>query len=539
MSGRKSGGSSSGGGGNKQPGAAVAAAPPLGKFVEVEAADGLNVEVVVEEDTSKWKRRYMRDEVYSRRYKPSPAELRELLELEKFLGMANKRPGSFNRLLGGLGLSSSSGHGLGVGGGSLDDCVGRAAWDALIHPATSGDESSSPPEQPSSVILKRGPVLCRRGGAGGGNDTKEAEAKECELILLTHGLILASVVEKKKKRKSSSGNGNGGKRGSLGNSTGVVMRELDTALLWPAVRSVGPTSSERMWSVRLMSARAGVGGGGGGESAAFFVFECATPGSRKSWLDALEHVLVQSKMHNPADGRYDASKLGWQYRSCRFHRPAYALAVTGEYDFGGGGNGNDASDALFGDPDLDRCDPYNGYAPIHYAVRLNNLSAAKKILQAGANPNVAVSEASCSHTGGDTDSDEEGDGDQGGKGCTPMYFAVRDELPEMASLLKMHGASRSKQAESEQRGELFGRVDATQKEFDDNKKKKKLKEQEKADSAASQMQQNMAAMHRRGEKIERLDNKARELNEGAANYADMARQLKEQQKRKNNFFGLF
>jgi hypothetical protein len=44
------------------------------------------------------------------------------------------------------------------------------------------------------------------------------------------------------------------------------------------------------------------------------------------------------------------------------------------------------------------------------------------------------------------------------------------------------------------------------------------------------MEQNKQALHERGEKISRIQDRTQEMNDEAANFADLAEQLKEQQR---------
>ena len=60
----------------------------------------------------------------------------------------------------------------------------------------------------------------------------------------------------------------------------------------------------------------------------------------------------------------------------------------------------------------------------------------------------------------------------------------------------------------------------------------------KAKEATGAMAQAMNAMRERGEKLERLDNKTAQLQSDASNYAEMARQLKEKNRKKANFLGI-
>lgn len=95
------------------------------------------------DDLEYWRLRLMRDEVYSPKYKPDAAEAKEFMELVKFLGMERKK--LFEK----------------------ED----SKWKQLS-------------ENTNNIILKRGPVLC--------------QGEERELILLSHGLVLAKVEEPKR-----------------------------------------------------------------------------------------------------------------------------------------------------------------------------------------------------------------------------------------------------------------------------------------------------------------------------------------------------
>ena len=106
-------------------------------------------------------------------------------------------------------------------------------------------------------------------------------------------------------------------------------------------------------------------------------------------------------------------------------------------------------------------------------------------------------------------------------------------------MLEQYGATKSKKAEEEMRGELFGKVADTEKARDIKREEKeqeaaKLAE-EKAQAAQAQMSKNLAAMKNRGERIEELGEKANELSEGAKDYGDMAAQLKEKMKKKSRW----
>ena len=115
-----------------------------------------------------------------------------------------------------------------------------------------------------------------------------------------------------------------------------------------------------------------------------------------------------------------------------------------------------------------------------------------------------------------------------GEGHMAMYYALRDKVSEeIINLLEQHGGNKNNKAWKATE-ELFGRVKATEEKV---AAKKEEEQRQKAAAAQAQMADNMRLMHERGQKIEEIDDKARHLNEEAANYADMARQLKEKTRR--------
>mmetsp|Transcript_9191 Transcript_9191/g.13032 ORF Transcript_9191/g.13032 Transcript_9191/m.13032 type:complete len:126 (+) Transcript_9191:689-1066(+) len=121
-------------------------------------------------------------------------------------------------------------------------------------------------------------------------------------------------------------------------------------------------------------------------------------------------------------------------------------------------------------------------------------------------------------------------------------------------LLQSFGAPKSGQAESEMRGELFKEaqaVELTRKERREQKKaeakaQKEAKAQAKADAKAkaandqvkgvqNQMSENMNAMRERGDKLEHLAGQTANLENEAATFADLAKQLKEKTKKQSRW----
>ena len=109
------------------------------------------------------------------------------------------------------------------------------------------------------------------------------------------------------------------------------------------------------------------------------------------------------------------------------------------------------------------------------------------------------------------------------EGHTPTEYAFRDPAPfDIQDLLVQHGGQRTDW--SDDRGALFGQVAAVE-------EKRELEQKKQAEAAQQQMNQNMQLLQERGEKIEQLGSKAADLNQGAQDYASMAKQLKDRSKK--------
>ena len=108
-------------------------------------------------------------------------------------------------------------------------------------------------------------------------------------------------------------------------------------------------------------------------------------------------------------------------------------------------------------------------------------------------------------------------------GHTPLYLAVQDEAPlSTRQLLLDHGARPI--TDVGPRGELFGKVAATELILEERQREKQQEQQAKA--AQAEIANNMKLLQRRGEQINELNDKASDLNQGAADFASMAKQLK-------------
>ena len=144
-----------------------------------------------------------------------------------------------------------------------------------------------------------------------------------------------------------------------------------------------------------------------------------------------------------------------------------------------------------------------------YAVRLKHERIVQSLLEENVNPTVR-------------DQD----------GLTPAVHAVQDEVPaEILSLLESYGATDIDQAKSD-RMDLFERVTATQSEREERREKEQQKE---ALLAQAKMSENMRLLNERGEKINEASDRAQQLHDGAMEYGDLARQLKEKTKKQANW----
>lgn len=412
-----------------------------------------------------------RSEIYSRHFKPDPRERARLEAIASLLGVKS-------------GLKDSAGSGnklmgslLGGGGSSSADSQdNQSQWNRLV----SGKDSSQTQNLPVSIVLRQGTVLYK--------DYDEESQQPithhgCECVLLTRGFFLAE-------RDNKSAGFFGKKQESLS--------PLGSCL-WTEVRQIQTTNQQTL----LLRC-------GGTNDSDGVTFEILPSGDLMGFRSAIQAAATQAHLHFVSKGH---DELGWQHRLC--HTPWFTEAVTGEWE-ADQEQGQELSIDDSAEKGLDGLDAFHSYAPLHYATRANHTEIMQRLLEAGANPNV-----------------------KDGEGKTPMYFAQRDELPPATTqILEQYGADKSQKAEDEMRGELFGKVADTEKEREvkrDEEEAAAKAAQDKAESAQSQMAQNMAAMHHRGEQIEELGDKASDLQDGAKDYADMAAQLKEKLKKKSRW----
>jgi hypothetical protein len=269
-----------------------------------------------------------------------------------------------------------------------------------------------------------------------------------------------------------------------------------------------------------------------------YTLTCRSHPQQQAWLNVLETVVIQAYLrfvvpankvatrnHPNNDSDSDDSdsdedeedetwSLGWQHRIIQ--RSLHSPAVTGHVHVLQQMLLQHASSA----DGLNALDIYQSWSPLHYAAYYNHVTIAKLLLQAGADANIVEgSSTTTTSTTTTTKPNHE-------HGRTPLYLAERYRFTDMKKLLESHGARPSAMARDEERGALFRSVAAVE----EKKKSNKLKQEQAAAAAAAQRQQQhaMQALHERGQRIERLDDKTQELQQNAQDYRDMAKTLKDQ-----------
>ena len=279
-----------------------------------------------------WKERLQREEVYSKRYHPSKEEQQELQELATFVGLSS---------------SSSSSSPGGFFTGLVRASSGVLTGDSSHMKIHLVEQLLQPGEgHPKSILLKRGPVLWKD--------------QECELILLTHGFILATAQESSSKAKHNT-------------SFLFVQRTYETCQLWDQV--------EHATNLPETNCSFGVGCKDESSPSSLWEFQVDSVMSHTAWLQAMETVLVHHALHS---NTYDTSQCGWQYHL--MHRPGYTAVVTGNVDL----VGTSSSSSSSGDGDnFNSLDTYQQMAPLHYALKQEKCSIPiiEALLMEGADPN--------------------------------------------------------------------------------------------------------------------------------------------------------
>lgn len=246
---------------------------------------------------------------------------------------------------------------------------------------------------------------------------------------------------------------------------------------------------------------------GGGDP---LVMVCSKPEHRLAWVDAFRTCYVKSTQLRANSGFNAAKKIrgqvGWQHRIIR--ASLFSLVVCNDLTLLEEQLANPSPDI-----DIDDQDEYYGYTALHYAVVLCHMDCAKLLLRYGAKVNL-------------NDNDQK----------TPLDHAVLSENKDMIQLLEHHGG------EEHSSEVLFKSAIEEQNELKSGQsqspKTSGKKMMAKAKKATGAMSDAMSALRERGEKIENLDNKTAQLHSEASNYAEMAKQMKEKNKKKATFFGV-
>jgi hypothetical protein len=373
-------------------------------------------------ETIDWDKRMKRDEIFSKRYKPSASESKELHAIASEISVQSRAS-----LMGMIQIGRGS----------------QVSQDleSLLYGG-------------QSIVVKRGHL--------------SRKDNDCELVLFTNGFILTC---------------------RNANFFNPLAKRYETCHLWTEVEFCCLADDSVVIQLRA------------GDR---LEFQSVQDGDNSNqWLQALERIMIEHAIHNPSFSE-TTEVLGWQYILIR--RPGFSAAVTGDL-------------SLMGDPqNINELDIHHEFAPLHYALLQEtcNTEVIEALLDTGADPNVVD-----------------------GEGRSPMYYAAKNKLDDIKELLISRGGEASKLTEIEQRGELFGRFEQSGLNTERRREKEKLIEENKAAEAAAktqsvqdQMSKNMSALVERGEKIEELDTKTKDLELEAQDFGQMAAQLKDKMKKK-------
>ena len=269
------------------------------------------------EDIGYWKKeRLSHEEYFSHRYKPDPAQKKEMKELSRFLGISTSKKSLF-------------GGGTTVNGADSENPAIQTLFNTM--------------DPPLSIIMKRGPILCNN--------------EERELILLSHGFILAKVVSNEDSSSSCATNGGGSERSKKSRR---MDRSFDTCELYTSVIRVSDHWQDHIRHVFSIHT-----------SNKAYIIQCSTAIHKRSWLDALERVVVQDRLHaNSKPG--ESREIGWQH--ALIQTSLHSAAVTGD-------------DALLAELWLvhkNTPDEYHHFTPLHYAALKNHVDVLEFLLENGA-----------------------------------------------------------------------------------------------------------------------------------------------------------
>jgi Ankyrin repeats (many copies) len=298
-----------------------------------------------------------RTEIYSRHFKPNPQERQVLEEIASKLGVKSGLPKSG----GGGGFVNPLDSILGANNqdDESDPHNPQSQWNRLVN----GKATRQTQNLPVSIVLKQGPVLYKDIVDETTGETVSHHG--CQLILFTRGFLLAQNEQK------SSG------LALFGAKKQDILVPLGSAL-WTDVKQIQTTAYQSL----LITC---------GTNSNSVQFDILPATDLEGWRTALQTAAIQCHYNCSASDAH--TEMGWQYRLC--HTPWFTEAVTGDCE----DLGLELSTSDSAEEALDQLDDYNSYAPLHYATRANHVEVIRKLLEAGANPNI-----------------------EDGEGRTPMYF---------------------------------------------------------------------------------------------------------------------
>ena len=240
------------------------------------------------------------------------------------------------------------------------------------------------------------------------------------------------------------------------------------------------------------------------------VVVCSKKDQCLAWVDAFRICFVKSLVVRADNGCSKAKAIqalpGWQH--CIIRASLFSLACIG--DLAG-------LDRQLANPssamNINNKDEHHGYTALHYAAIMGRSDVVKLLLQYQARVNI-----------------------QDNDGRTPLDHAALSDNSEVVKLLETNGAKRGTSVEA-----LF-------KDAIDEQMKTKTKptlttrmltivKAKDAKDASTAMSEGLSALRERGEKLGQLESKTAQLQADAADYAKMAKQLKEKSKKKANIFG--
>ena len=237
------------------------------------------------------------------------------------------------------------------------------------------------------------------------------------------------------------------------------------------------------------------------------VVVCSRTDQCLAWVDAFRICFVKS-LKVRADNGCNKSKAiqalpGWEH--CIIRASLFSLACIGDLS----GLRRQLANP-YSAMNINNKDEYHGYTALHYAAIMGRLDVVNLLLQYEASVDV-----------------------QDNDGRTPLDHAALSDNSEVVKLLEHNGAKKGASAEA-----LF--KDAIDEQIKTKTKPTlttRLLTIVKAKDASTAMSEGLSALHERGEKLGQLESKTAQLQADAADYAKMAKQLKEKSKKKANIFG--